>query len=120
MRVVLSAFLLLTSVSLLGIVATTKPLLSQEACPTVDSYQEGAKAYPDLTVEVRDARFLGRFLLVSGVEMPAGSKATTVMLITGPNAVVLGLIEPDGCVSQTLVIPRAHYELMRNKLERDA
>lgn len=112
MRVVLSAFLLMTSVSVAGILATSKPLFAQEACPTISQYDAAAVKY-DADLEVRDSDFLAAYHTALGVDLPADTKATQMFFIVGPAGVVIGLIEPDGCVNYSAVIPnQAHAKAM--------
>jgi len=120
MRLAFSAILLALSICVLAIAAMTRPLLAQAVCTTYEDYVEAGKAYPEITIEKRDARYLNRFLRVTGSSLPAGSMAVEVIIFTGPAAVVLVLIEPDGCASKSVAIPRANFEMLRYQLERDA
>lgn len=110
-RILTPFAILLSAIVLLGILATSKPLFAQ-ACPTIGEYDAAAAGY-DMDLEVRDRDFLAAYHTALGVDIPADSKATQMFFVVGPAGVVIGLIEPDGCVNYSAVIPhQAHAKAM--------
>lgn len=89
----------------------------------LDVYQADADALGmplSIRMEVDHPGFAIVYLGALGLSIPSDSKATGLFLIEGPDAVFVGLIEPDGCVRYTVVIPRQAHDFAMASAEAGA
>lgn len=79
----------------------------------LDAYQADADAL-DMPLEIRmEAEHPGFAAVYSnalGLVIPPDSKMVGIFFVAGPDAVFVGLIEPDGCVRYTIILPRQAHD----------